>query len=276
MEFTDVVELPRVDAEMAMLLQFIVFSCQHFWEDWTIRIFFALLCSSIQNGRNSQTRAEMLDECQEWWHGPVIGWTAEPGATPLADKNDASETRCVSQMPSWTSERSKCKIFQKTFDDGSSFPVCLYLFIPRPLHWKEFGWGLALKLRVSWESRKLPRPDQEQRKRERSDRVNGDGFDSGQSGSDFSVSPRPIRSARSASRQRKQSRCIVCHDSSQRRAKLLPCGHTFCRHCTLASLEKHFEFDLRQILTCFVYFTWLYYNQYWSWLIACLEVNFQL
>lgn len=128
----------------------------------------------------------------EWWRGPVIGWTPEAGAASL----DTDETR--------------------------------------PIPWKQFGsWGLALKLRVSWEAeaRRPPREPRELQKQTRSQlnqtRGQSDFSDIDSERSDFSVSPRPIRSVSHS----RPSACIVCHDNRHRQAKLLPCGHRFCRYC---------------------------------------------
>ncbi|CAL1128508.1 unnamed protein product, partial [Cladocopium goreaui] len=132
----------------------------------------------------------------EWWRGPVIGWTPEAGATSL----DPDETR--------------------------------------PIPWKQFGsWGLALKLRVSWEASKRPPREpkglqthlQTPRSPSQTRQSDSDRFDSERS--DFSVSPRPIRSVSHS----RPSACIICHDNSNRQAKLLPCGHCFCRHCARRS-----------------------------------------
>lgn len=132
----------------------------------------------------------------EWWRGPVIGWTPEAGAASL----DPDETR--------------------------------------PIPWKQFGsWGLALKLRVSWEASKRPPREpkglqthlQTPRSPSQTRQSDSDRFDSERS--DFSVSPRPIRSVSHS----RPSACIICHDNSNRQAKLLPCGHCFCRHCARRS-----------------------------------------
>ena len=89
----------------------------------------------------------------------------------------------------------------------------------RPI--RKFGWSLALKLRVSWEGEVLmtavPKTHSDGEHSERSD---------------FSVSPRPP-ARRNRNDRSGQRRCMICHDSSHRRAKLLPCGHCFCRHCLL-------------------------------------------
>eukprot|EP00435_Cladocopium_sp_Y103_P069224 s444_g32.t3 len=147
----------------------------------------------------------------EWWRGPVIGWTPEAGAASLSDP-DPCETRLIP--------------------------------------WKQFGsWGLALKLRVSWELRRPPREpkpqtqmtqtphlqtlrsDFSQMNQTRQTHGQSDFSDIDSERSDFSVSPRPIRSVNRSH----PSACIVCHDNSHRQAKLLPCGHHFCRHCARRS-----------------------------------------
>ena len=67
----------------------------------------------------------ILIACQEWWRGPVIGWTPEAGATSL----DPDETRCVFLVFSPRSFNSFPFIPILTSSSSSSkFWICMTFF----------------------------------------------------------------------------------------------------------------------------------------------------